>query len=159
MASDFLFDGFRRNLMAGAENNQILDAPYDPPISRTVHFALVAGAKPSIAKHFGCLLWPVPIAGKKIRPAHDNLIVVADPHFNAGNRRTDASGNDIVRIVHRTDSGRLRQSVNLQDGNAKHAEIVLGLGSERRRSADEGLQIFTYHLLADRGKDDLMGQP
>src|ERR1700686_424599 len=114
MASYFLFQGFRRNLVAGAENNQILDPPHNPPVPRSIHLALIAGMKPSVAQHFGGLGRSIPVARKHVWAPHDDLIVVAELHLNAGNRWSDTSWHDMAGIVHRTNSSGLGEPVNLQ---------------------------------------------
>ena len=145
--------------MAGAKNNQILDPPHDAPVSGSIHLALISGVKPSIAEYVGRLLRTIPVAGKNIRAAHDDFLVVAESHFDAGNRWANASGRDVIGIVHGADTGRLGQPVNLQHGNAEHIEIILRLGSERRRSANQGLQILADHFLADGREDHGVGEP
>ena len=142
--------------MAGAENNQILDPPHDPPVPRSIHLALIAGVKPSVAQHFRGLLRTVPVARKNIRPAHDDLIVVAQPHLDARNRWPDASRHDMLRIVHGADRRRFGQTVDLQHGNAEHLEVILRLRSERRRSADQGLQVSPTIFLRIVGKTSVL---
>src|SRR6266700_2904718 len=80
MARDFLFDSFRRDLVARTENDQILDASNDPPVPCSIHLALVASVKPSVAQYVRRLLRTVPVARKNVRPAHNDLVVVANPH-------------------------------------------------------------------------------
>src|ERR1700730_1351307 len=66
-------DRLRRNLVPRSQNNQILDSPRNPPVARSVHFALIARVKPSLAQRVGSLLWTFPVAGKHIRPSHHDL--------------------------------------------------------------------------------------
>src|ERR1700682_3346010 len=50
---NFVLDRFGRNVMSGIQNDQVLDAPADAPISANVYFALVAGVEPSILQGAG----------------------------------------------------------------------------------------------------------
>src|ERR1700757_2664344 len=99
MPLDFVLDCFRGKLVSGAEDDQILDASHDPPGSRVIEFALIAGVKPSIAEDFGSLLWPVPVARENVRAANHDFVVLAEFHFDAGDRRSNAGGNGMVRIL------------------------------------------------------------
>ena len=139
MARDFVFDRLRRDLVAGAKNNQILDPPNNAPGASRIQFALISSVKPSIAQNLRGLLRTVPVSGKNIGSANYDLIIFGEPHLDSANRGPTRPGTSVVRIVHGADAGRLGQPVDLQDRNSEHAEIVLGLRRERRRSADQGL--------------------
>src|SRR5438477_979698 len=66
LLQDLFFNGFGRDVMAGAENNQILDAAHDAPVPARVDFALVSGVEPTIAQRLGSFLGTVPVAGKNV---------------------------------------------------------------------------------------------
>ncbi len=63
MSQQFIFDRLGRDVVARAENNQVLDAPDDPPVPCRINFALVAGMKPSLAQR----PWRFPVDGSNIR--------------------------------------------------------------------------------------------
>src|SRR6058998_3451781 len=44
-----LFDWLRRDVVAGTEDDEILDASRDPPVPCCIHFSLIAGVKPAVA--------------------------------------------------------------------------------------------------------------
>src|ERR1700752_2658099 len=122
MSLDFIFDCLGRKLMSGAEDDQILDASYDPPGPRSIKFALIAGVKPSFAEDFGSLLRPAPVAGENVRAAYDDFIVLGEFHLDAGDRRANAAGDGKVRVIHRADASRFGETVNLEHRNTQHAE-------------------------------------
>src|SRR5260370_2393825 len=109
MASDLFFDGFRGNLVTGAENDQILEPANDAPVPRSIHLALVTAVKPSIAQNISRLLRTVPVARKNIWPPDDDLIIVVELHLNPRDCRTDAARGHVIGILHRAAAGRLRQ--------------------------------------------------
>src|ERR1700727_2755401 len=123
MEINFFFDCFRGNLVAGAEDDKILDSSDDSPLSRTIHFALVPRAKPSVSQHFRRLLRTVPIAWKNIGTTHNDLIVLAEPHFNPRDSRSNTPRDDMMRIIHRTDARGFGQSIDLQDRDAADPQI------------------------------------
>jgi hypothetical protein len=90
------------------QNDQILDSADDAPVARRINFALIATVKPSLAQNFRGLLGAIPIAGKNIRPAHQNFLIGADFHFDAGHRRANRARFDVARIVHGADGGGFR---------------------------------------------------
>src|ERR1700730_3570209 len=121
MLCDFVFDGLRRNVVAGVEDDQIFDAADDAPISASVDLALVAGVKPAIAEDAGGFFGAIPVAGENVRAAHYDFFVVGYFHFDAANclayvTRLDTS----ARIVERADGGGFRKAVAVQDRNAEH---------------------------------------
>src|SRR5579872_519850 len=159
MMRDFVLNGFRSDLVAGAEYDQILDTPDDAPVAGFVCFPLIAGMKPAVAENFCCLVGLVPVAGKYARPANNNLIVVAQLHLDPRDGRSHASGHRMGGIVHGADAGGFGKTVYLKDGNAQHPEIVLSFWSQRGRTADQRPQVFANHLLADRRKHQPVGEP
>src|SRR5690348_954808 len=83
VVGDFVFKGFRGNLVARPEDDQILDSADDTPVPRSIHFALIAGVKPSVAQGFRSLLRTVPIAWKNIRATHYDFVILAETHLDA----------------------------------------------------------------------------
>ena len=123
---DFLFDGLGRNIVAGIEDDEVLDAADDAPIAANVHFALIAGVKPAVAQDARGFFWAVPIAGKDVRAADYDFFVFADFHFDAVDRRTHVAGaRRDTGIVHGADAGRFREAVDLENGNAQHEKEML----------------------------------
>src|ERR1051325_4840973 len=102
---DFFLDGFRSYLVAGAEDDQILDTSDDAPVAGFVRLALITGMKPTLSEDFRCLLRPVPVAKKHVGPAHSNLIVVVEPHLDPWDGRSHMSGYRMGGIVHGADAG------------------------------------------------------
>src|SRR5580700_440058 len=113
MPRDLIFDRFRRNIMAGTQNNEILDSSNDPPVSRVVHLPLVAGVEPAVPQHIASFRRPVPILRKNIRPAYNDLLALAQLHFNSTDRRSHPSRLDLLWIIHGTDRGSFRQPIDL----------------------------------------------
>ncbi len=121
--------------------DQILDAARNPPVSGRVHFALIAGMKPSIAQSLCRFLRAIPVSRKNIRPAH-----ARSHHSRPASSRCPESPAprarlNLVRIIHGTDRGGLGETVNLQHRNAQHHEIKLRLRRQRRRTANQRPQI------------------
>ena len=54
--SELIFNRLRRDVVAGIEDDQILDSPADAPIPARVYVALVAGVEPSVVQN--CLSAP-----------------------------------------------------------------------------------------------------
>src|ERR1700730_3967336 len=108
--------------MAGSQNDQVLDPPYDTPVACGVDFSLIAGMKPAVAQRLGGLLRTVPVTRKNIRPAYQNLLDLAELHLDATDCRPHASGLDMAWIVHGADRGGLGQPINLEHRNAQHPE-------------------------------------
>ena len=58
----------------------------------SVLLALIAGVKPAVLQHARCFFRAIPVAGKDVRAAHDDLFLIADMHFDAVDGRPDMSG-------------------------------------------------------------------
>jgi len=86
MLRDFVFDRLGRNIVARVEDNQIFNATNNAPIAARIYFALISSVKPAVAQHALGFLRAIPIAGKDMRSANDNLFAIRNFHFNAGNR-------------------------------------------------------------------------
>src|SRR4051794_37828299 len=99
--------------MTRAENDQVLDPTDDPPVPFSIHLTLIAGVEPAIAEDLRRLRRTVPVPGKDIRATHDDLFIFAELHLDPADCRACTSGDDIARIIHGTDRGRLRQTVHL----------------------------------------------
>src|SRR6266702_4000259 len=82
---------FRRDVVSGIQNNQILDSAADAPVSPHVCFALITSVKPPTHEGTSCLLGPIPIARKNVRAAHDDFLVLRNLHFNAPDCRADVT--------------------------------------------------------------------
>ena len=61
---EFVFDWLGRELVAGIEHEQVLNAADDAPVAAAVDFALIAGVEPAVANDFCGFLWAIPVAGK-----------------------------------------------------------------------------------------------
>src|SRR5712671_83528 len=72
---DFFLDRFGRYVVPGIQNDQVLDAAADAPISAHVDFALVAAVKPSVMQRAGSFLWAIPVARENVWPAHHDLLI------------------------------------------------------------------------------------
>ena len=108
--SNFFFNRLGRNIVSRPQNDQVLNPPDDAPVPCRIHFALIAGMKPAIAQTFGCFLRTVPVSRKNIRPAHDDLFILAQLHFDAADRGPDAPGLDVARIIHGADRRSFRSA-------------------------------------------------
>src|SRR5437868_2861636 len=102
--------------------------------------------KPAIALSLSRSLRTVPVPRKNIRTSDEDLAVVGELHLDAGNGPTDAAGFEVPRVIQRTNSGGFGQPVCLQNGDADHGEEKLGVASQRRRAADQRLQVLADHL-------------
>ena len=139
---DPFFNRLRRHVVARIQNNQVLDPSADPPISKLVHFTLIAGIKPAIFQYPFGLLGLVPILRKNMRPSHQNLFVFTKLHFNSGNRLAHVPRLHRHRgIVHRADRCRFRQPVDLQYRNPQHHKKLLCFHRQRRRTANQRAQV------------------
>src|ERR1700730_17710821 len=144
MLRDFVLDRFRRNVVAGVEDQQIFDAADNAPVSSRVHFALIAGVKPGVAEDARGFFGMIPVPGKNVRAADDDFFVVGDFYLDATNRRAHtARFNWNARIVQGADSGRFREAVGLQHRDAEHQEKLLRFGRERRRTTYERAKVRT----------------
>ena len=153
MSQQFIFNRFRRNIVPRTQNNQILDAPHDTPIPCLVNFSLVAGVKPTVSQSLGGLFWTLPITGKNIWTPNDNLLALAQLHFNSADRRPNPSRFDMAWVIHRANGSCLGQAINLQHRYSEHHEIKLRLHIQRSRAANQRFQIRADHLLANGRKD------
>src|SRR5579864_7856079 len=88
MLRNIILYGFWCDLVAGTEDDQILDAADNLPRPGPVLLTLIAGVKPSATEHLGCLLRAIPIAWEYIRALHDNFVVVSQPHVDSRDRGT-----------------------------------------------------------------------
>src|SRR5262249_9422039 len=103
------FDRFRRHVVPGSENNQVLDSPHNLPVPRRFYFPLFASMNPLIPQAFRCFLRTFQISGKDIWPANNNFVLFGALHLDPGNRRTTPPRLNLPRrIVHRTDRRRFR---------------------------------------------------
>ena len=104
MLRDFVFDGLRRNIVAGVEDDQILNAANDPPVSASVDFALVAGVKPAVAEDTRGFFGAISVAGENMWTADNDFFVVCDFHFDATNGLAHVTWLDRnARVVERAD--------------------------------------------------------
>src|SRR3990172_11533169 len=62
-----VLDRFRRYVMAGTQDQQILDASGDPPVSGAVRLALIARMEPAVAQDAGGGLRPPPVTLEDVR--------------------------------------------------------------------------------------------
>ena len=90
--------------MSGIQDNQVLDAAGDAPITANVYFALISGVEPSLLQYAGSFFRAVPVARENVRPAHDDLFVFADLHLDSGNH-----GAHITRLHGHARIIRIRQ--------------------------------------------------
>src|ERR1700687_6342233 len=98
--------------MSGIQDDQVLDAAADAPIPANVYFALVAGVEPSILQGAGSFFRAVPVASENVRPAHDDLFIFGQLHFDSGNHRADVARlHGHARVIQRADAGGLREAV------------------------------------------------
>src|ERR1700739_1680713 len=112
MLGAFFLGGLGRDFMAGIENDQVLDAAADAPVAAGIHFALIAGMEPAVFEDARGFFGAVPVAGKNIRPADNDLVVLAGFHFDAGNGLADAAGvGRDARVVHGADAAGFRKAV------------------------------------------------
>src|SRR5580700_11530667 len=56
-----------RHIVAGIQDDQVLDASGDAPISVFVCVTLIAGVKPTVLENFRGFLGMLPVSGKNIR--------------------------------------------------------------------------------------------
>src|SRR5713101_9830283 len=141
-SGDFFLDRLGSDVMAGVENDQILEAADNAPVSVDVDFTLIAGMKPTVLEDASGFFRTIPVAGTNIRAVHDDLFIVGDLELDAGDGGADISGLDRqTRIVQRADSRSFRQTVSLQNGNTEHKEELLRLRSERGGTANQGAQM------------------
>src|SRR6266852_7944978 len=117
--------------------------------------------KPAFPQRLGGFLRPVPVAGKNVRAAHYDLVVLAEPHLDAADGWPYPSGFDVARIIHSANGSGLGQAIDLQYWNTQHIEVELRVHVQRRGTADQGFQVLANHFLADGGKDHRIrqGQP
>src|SRR6202040_2485767 len=131
-------------------------ASADAPVAAGVHLALIAGVEPAVFEDASGFFGAIPVAGKNIRPADEDLFVVAGFHFDAENGLADAAGFRCdARVVHRADAAGFREPVDLPDGNAKHGEEVLRFRSKRRGTADQAAQVKA-EAFADFSEDEFL---
>src|SRR5262249_20118359 len=121
-----ILDGFRSDVMAGIQDDQVLDSANDAPVAAHADFSLIAGVEPTVANGLRGSFRTIPVARENIGAIDKDLVVLAQLHLDAGNAQADASGFDgQPRIVHRTDAGRFGKAVRLQHGNAEHQKELL----------------------------------
>src|SRR6266481_8527545 len=156
MLGDFFFDGFGGDVVAGVENDEVLDAAADAPVAAAVHFALIAGVEPAVFEDAGGFLGTIPVARKNIGAGDKDFFILAGFHFDARNGLADAArfGGD-ARVVHGADSAGFRQAIDLPDGDTEHREEILCFGSERRGAADQAAQIGT-EAFTDFAEDEFL---
>src|SRR5947209_1972075 len=135
---NFFFNGLRSNVVARIQHNKILDASADSPIAANIHLALITGVKPAITQHASCLFRPLPIPRKDVRPAHQNFVIFAYDHFNAGNGWTDVAGLDRnAWIIHGANRRGFRKTVDLQYRNVQHQKKLLRLRRQGSGAANQ----------------------
>src|SRR6266478_272444 len=116
---DFFLDRFGRYVVPGIQNDQVLDAAADAPISAHVDFALVAGVKPSVMQRAGSFLWAIPVARENVWPAHDDLLIFSELHLDPANGRADVARLDgHARVIQRANPGGFRKPIGLEHRNA-----------------------------------------
>ena len=113
MRQQFVFDRFGGDLVAGEENDQVLDTADDAPVPCPINLSLVAGVKPAVTQRLGSFLRAIPVAGENIRAAHDDFVVLAQLHFDSTDRRAHAAGLHMPRMIHGADGSCLGETVNL----------------------------------------------
>jgi len=77
--------------------------------------------EPAITENPGCFFRAIPIARENVWPAHDDLFIFGDFHFDAGNGLAHIAGlGGNAWVVHRADGGGFRQTIRLEHGNSQH---------------------------------------
>src|SRR5271156_2816687 len=118
MLRQLFFDRLGRDVVAGIEDNQVLNAAGDAPVAVFVGFALIAGVEPAVLQGFGGFGGALPVSGKDIRAADEDFAVVGAFHLDAGNRGADEAGFGVGGIVGGADGGGFGEAVHLQDRDA-----------------------------------------
>src|SRR5712692_7507842 len=155
---DFFLDRLGRDVVSGIQDDQVLDAAADAPISANVDFALIAGMEPSVLQNAGGFLRAVPVTRKNVRAAHDDLFIFSQLHLDSSNHCADIARLDgHARIIERADAGGFREPVSLQHGNAEHQEKLLRIRSERRRATDQRAEMRA-EAFANLSKDERMAK-
>src|SRR4029077_16277279 len=108
------------------QDDQVLDAVADAPISANVDLTLIAGMEPAVLQDAGSFLRAVPVAWENVRTANNDFFIFGELHLNSGNSSANITRRDgHARVVKRANAGSLRESVSLQHGDAEHQEKLL----------------------------------
>src|SRR5271156_78582 len=105
MLRQLFFYRLGRNVVAGIEDNQVLNAAGDAPVAVFVGFALIAGVEPAVSQGFGGFGGALPVSGENIGAADQDFTVVGAFHFYAGDCGADETGIDVGRVVGGADGG------------------------------------------------------
>src|SRR5271156_1041036 len=118
MLRQLFFDWLRRDVVAGVQDNQVLNAAGDAPVAVFVGFALIAGAEPAVLQGFGGFGGALPVSGENIWAADQDFAVVGAFHLDVGNRGADEAGFDVAGIVGGADGCGFGEAVHLKDRDA-----------------------------------------
>src|SRR6185503_18476533 len=120
-----VFNRLGGDVVAGVEDDQVLDATGNLPVPCRADFSLIAGMEPAVAQNFGSFFGTIPVPGKHVGSVHKNLVVLTQLHFDSRHGAADAARFEAARVVHGADGCGLGEAVHLQDGNAQHHEVKL----------------------------------
>src|SRR5690349_4047244 len=70
MLRDLLLDRFGSDIVAGIQDNQILDPADDAPVSPSVDFALIAGMEPAVTQDARGVIRAIPVTGENVWAAN-----------------------------------------------------------------------------------------
>ena len=119
-AFDRLFDRLRRNVLAAGSLEQLFLAIGDAQKAVFIERADVACLEPTIARENRARLFGlVVIAAHHVWTTHFDLAVFRNADFNVRNRRADCADAIVFDAAGGDDRRRFRQSVTLNDRNAR----------------------------------------
>src|SRR5271156_3647861 len=118
MLRQLFFYRLGRDVVAGIEDNQVLNTAGDAPVAVFVGSALIPGGEPAVFRAFAGSAGGRPVSGKDIRAADEDFAVVGAFHLDAGNRGADEAGFGVGGIVGGADGGGFGEAVHLQDRDA-----------------------------------------
>ena len=92
----------------------------------------------------------VEVAAGHVLAADEDLAVLGDLHFDAGDRLADRPRERVKRVIERDDRRGLGEAVALDDHEAEPPPERLELGIERRRADDDRPELEAEHAVDAR---------
>ncbi len=110
-----------------------------------VEFADIAGVEPAIPKRTARLFRRIEVAARHVLAPDEDLAVVGNPDFDAGNRFSDGTFGGVKWMIQRDDRRRFGQPVALDNDESKTSPEGFELGIERRRADNDCPELETEH--------------
>ena len=131
-------DVFREHVQPLGRDDHLLLATADVQLTGLVEAADIAGVEPAVREGGARFLRRVEVLARHVLAPHEDLSVVGDADFDAGDRLAHRAARGAQRVIQRHDRGGLGQTVALDDEEPRTSEEGFQFRIERGGTDDDG---------------------